>query len=118
MVDCEFARAILTGARHVVDAVADSAAAVKAVAVLRYDLILIKVQMPVMDGVEATRLIRTGSGASRTAPVIALTANVLPDQAEVSLATGMDAHLGKPFGPDELVAIAAGCSAPSEGNAA
>ena len=100
----EIARAILAGAGHAVDVVADGAAAVQAAAAVRYDLILMDVQMPVLDGVEATKLIRSGNGASRLTPVIALTANVLPDQVETFLTAGMSAHVGKPFDPDELLA--------------
>ncbi len=47
---------------------------------------------------------------SRTAPVVALTANVLPEQVEQFLAAGMDTHVGKPFDPDELLATVGLCS--------
>ena len=117
-VNREIARAILTGAGHAVDVVADGAAAVQAAAAVRYDLILMDVQMPVMDGMEATRLLRTGSGASRATPVIALTANVLPDQVEAFLAAGMDAHVGKPFDPDVLLSTVELCASAAVARAA
>ena len=109
-VNREIAHAILTGAGHAVDTVADGVAAVQAASAVRYDLILMDVQMPVMDGMEATRLIRAGNGASRTAPIVALTANVLPDQIAAFRAACMGAHIGKPFDPDELLATVERCA--------
>ena len=64
-----------------------------------FDLILMDVQMPRMDGVEATRAIRTAErmlGRART-PIVALSANVMPDQVGAYLAAGMDAHVAKPI---------------------
>ena len=71
-----------------------------------FDLILMDVQMPEMDGLTATRLLReheTASGLART-PVISLTANALPEHVEASLAAGSDRHLAKPIRPDTLIA--------------
>ncbi len=64
----------------------------------RYDLILMDLQMPVVDGLEATRMIRDwelSNGVART-PIIALTASVLEDDVRKTLAAGADAHLSKP----------------------
>jgi CheY-like chemotaxis protein len=72
----------------------------------RYDLVLMDVQMPTMDGYEATRRIR--SGQSREAgrvPVIAMTANVFKDDIDRCLACGMNAHLGKPIRPEAMLAV-------------
>jgi len=65
-----------------------------------YDLILMDVQMPVMDGLTATRLIRANNN---TAPIVALTANILPEQIAKCLAAGMNDHIGKPFQPARLL---------------
>ena len=74
---------------------------------LPYDLILMDVQMPVMDGPTATRAIRAMSAPIRTVPIIALTANVLPEQHQSYLAAGMDDFVGKPIEVEALlVAIA------------
>ncbi len=82
--------------------VGDGAEAVDACARERFDLILMDMQMPVMDGVSATRAIRTReSGSSRT-PIVALTANVLASQFQSCLDAGMDDVLAKPLEPARL----------------
>ncbi|WP_157038947.1 PAS domain S-box protein [Rhodopseudomonas palustris] len=82
---------------HEVD-LADSGSTAIAMACARsYDLIFMDVQMGEMDGMEATRRIRTLRGSACTVPIIALTANVLPKQVERYKAAGMDDHIGKPI---------------------
>ncbi|WP_454758982.1 ATP-binding protein [Caulobacter segnis] len=88
---------------HAVDVVADGCAAVEAAASGGYDLILMDVQMPRMDGLTATRAIRALGGDAAATPIIALTANVLPDQVAFYRASGMDDHVGKPINPRELL---------------
>jgi CheY-like chemotaxis protein len=61
------------------------------------------VHMPVMDGMDATRAIRAGGGPASTTPIIALTANVQPEQVAACRAAGMDAHVGKPIQVGELL---------------
>jgi CheY-like chemotaxis protein len=62
-----------------------------------YDLILMDVQMPVMDGVAATRRIRALPPPIRDIPIIAMTGNVLPQQVRSFLEAGMNDHIGKPI---------------------
>lgn len=70
------------------------------------DLILMDVQMPIMDGLEATRRIRQHEHGSRHhTPIIALTANTLDRDREACFAAGMDEFIGKPFKPAELLAM-------------
>ena len=88
---------------HEADVVADGVAAVAAAASGGYDLILMDVQMPRMDGLAATRAIRALGGEAATTPIIALTANVLADQVAFYRASGMDDHVGKPINPRELL---------------
>jgi PAS domain S-box-containing protein len=101
----EIARAALEKAGHVVDVVGDGAEAIKAVQTKSYDLVLMDIQMPVMDGVTATRHIRALEHPACDLPIIAMTANVLPQQVSAFLAAGMDGHIGKPFNLEELYAI-------------
>jgi CheY-like chemotaxis protein len=72
-----------------------------------FDVILMDVNMPEMDGVTATKLIREAEGISgqdRT-PIIALTANTMADQVTEYIASGVDRHLGKPFKKDVLIEL-------------
>jgi PAS domain S-box-containing protein len=87
-----------------IETVENGALAVEAMAVRTYDMVLMDVQMPVMDGLTATRAIRVLPGdAARSTPIIAMTANVLPEQVETCIAAGMDDHLGKPISPAALL---------------
>ena len=62
-----------------------------------YDMILMDVQMPVMNGYEATRAIRNSSHElAKTIPIIAMTANAFSEDIQCSFAAGMDAHISKP----------------------
>jgi CheY-like chemotaxis protein len=67
-----------------------------------YDVILMDVQMPEMDGLEASRRINTELDAAVRPRLIALTANVFKSDRDACLAAGMDGFLGKPLDPDEL----------------
>lgn len=69
-----------------------------------YDIILMDVQMPVMDGYEATKAIRMGGSPKNKIPIIALTANATAGDLEKCLAAGMNECIGKPFTPEILFA--------------
>ncbi|MCW5964833.1 MAG: response regulator [Bryobacterales bacterium] len=96
------ARILKTRGLHVV-AVANGQAAVEAVEQDQFDLILMDIQMPVMDGIEATRQIRQREhpGAGRI-PIIAVTANGLFQCRQECVDVGMDGYVVKPFGPASL----------------
>jgi CheY-like chemotaxis protein len=78
---------------------------VKAVQDKHYDLVLMDIQMPTMDGLTATRHIRALDPPMRDVPIIAMTANVLPQQVEEFRSAGMADHIGKPFKRDELYGV-------------
>jgi signal transduction histidine kinase/DNA-binding response OmpR family regulator len=77
--------------------------AVEAVRCSRYDVILMDVHMPEMDGLEATRTIRAFPGPESKTPIIALTANSFESDVEKCRAAGMNAHVGKPFRAADLI---------------
>jgi CheY-like chemotaxis protein len=80
-----------------------------------YDLIFMDIQMPGMDGIEATRRIRELGGAAAQTPIIAMTANALAHQQASYLAAGMNGAVAKPLSPGALVqAITAVLADPPE----
>jgi CheY-like chemotaxis protein/HPt (histidine-containing phosphotransfer) domain-containing protein len=82
---------------YAVDCASDGAEAVSLVRASRYDLILMDMQMPGMDGATATRRIRAMADQMRHVPIIAMTANVLSGDLRRCREAGMDDHIGKPF---------------------
>ena len=101
----DIVRAVLEKVDHVVDAVSSGIEAIEAVQAKPYDIVLMDVQMPGMDGTVATEKIRALDHPARSLPIIAMTANVLPQQIAQTVAAGMDDHVGKPFKRDELYAV-------------
>ncbi|MCR9140939.1 MAG: ATP-binding protein [bacterium] len=69
---------------------------------LHFDVILMDIQMPGLDGYETTRLIRGLGGARATVPILALTAASLPEEREQAISAGMNDYVAKPFRPDDL----------------
>ena len=81
----------------------DGRMGVEAMSRTAFDLVFMDVQMPVMDGVEATRVIRALPGPACATPILAMTANALSHQTEAYLAAGMNGVVSKPLQPAALV---------------
>ena len=92
---------------HRTDVVGNGLEAVTALRERSYDVVLMDVQMPVMDGLEATRLIRAELPSERQPRIIAMTANAMIEDREFAHEAGMDDYLAKPVRPEELRAALA-----------
>jgi two-component system sensor histidine kinase/response regulator len=103
LVNQEVAVELLRSAGLDVDIAGNGAEAVTMAQAHAYDLILMDVQMPEVDGLQATRALRAMPG-QRAVPVIAMTANAFDEDREICLAAGMNDHVAKPVDPDDLYA--------------
>ena len=100
-VNQEVAVTLLRKRGHDVDVAENGRLAVERVSATHYDIVLMDIEMPELDGYQATKRIRA-IPACRDLPIVALTANVRSDERERCLAHGMNAYLSKPFKPFEL----------------
>jgi CheY-like chemotaxis protein len=91
------AEAVLGAAGHLVTGVSDGASGVAAVRDGAFDLVLMDVRMPGMDGLEAARAIRALPPPAGAVPILALTADAPPSEVRAFLAAGMDGHVAKPL---------------------
>ena len=105
--------AVLARMGHVVHLVANGQLAVEAVRRGDYDLVLMDLQMPGMDGMEATQAIRALGGARASLPIIAMTANAFEEDRQACLAAGMDDYVAKPIDVEHLARAIARCSVPA-----
>jgi signal transduction histidine kinase/DNA-binding NarL/FixJ family response regulator len=105
---------ILEAAGHDVDIVGDGAEAIMAVQDKAYDAVLMDIQMPHVDGMTATRIIRELPEPYRSVVIIAMTANVLPEQTRLARDAGMDDVIHKPFTATDVYAVLDRLSAPAE----
>ncbi|MDH4419515.1 MAG: response regulator [Acidovorax sp.] len=94
---------LLAGAGLVVDVADNGQIALDMLARKAYDIVLMDMQMPVMDGLTATRLLRQNPAWAQL-PVLAMTANAMSRDRDLCLTAGMNGHLAKPIDPDELFA--------------
>jgi CheY-like chemotaxis protein len=87
------------------DVVANGREVLDAMERQNYDVVLMDVQMPEMDGLEATRRLRSRFGANSLPRIIAMTANAMPGDREKCIAAGMDAYVSKPVELDDIRAV-------------
>jgi len=92
---------LLQARGHEVVVASDGRAALAALETQSFDLILMDIQMPEMDGLEATRIIRERNGR-RSTPIIAMTAHAMKGDRDKCLEAGMDGYVSKPIQPEEL----------------
>lgn len=104
----EVARALLRADGHIVETASDAIQAIERVAAGGIDAVLMDVQMPEIDGLEATRRIRALPAPMGQVPVLAVTASVLPEQIQACRDAGMDGHLAKPIERQSLALALAG----------
>jgi CheY-like chemotaxis protein len=102
---------ILTELGHKVDFAASGEAAVEAVARGGYDLVLMDVILPGVDGIEATRRIRVREGAAARTPIIGISGRASPGDEANARAAGMDAYVMKPVSPSRLAEVIAAITA-------
>ena len=114
----KLARILLERQAHTVNLAENGREAVEKVCERRYDIVLMDVQMPEMDGVEATRHIRAMNGSAAQVPIIAMTAHAMKGDREKYIAHGMDDYVSKPLDQGALfAAIARHCSGPTRATA-
>ena len=89
---------------HTVVLATNGQEAVDLFATRKWDIVLMDMQMPVMGGLEATRLIRANEPAGHRTPIVAMTANAMESDRQACLEAGMDDHLAKPFNAGGLQA--------------
>jgi CheY-like chemotaxis protein len=110
----ELVRTMLSPFGHVVTEASGGAEAVQAAMHSVFDLILMDLQMPGMDGLAATRAIRSTCRLNQATPILAVSANVLPENQDACRAAGMDDHIAKPLDPAELLTKVSAWTAPAE----
>ena len=107
--NAEIAQCLLEERDFEVECVCDGAQAVERIRTMppgTYDVILMDIMMPVMDGLEATRLIRSMDREDcHTIPIIAMSANAFDDDLKKSVECGMNGHLSKPVEVDKLYRV-------------
>ena len=106
-VNRDVAVAFLRKAGHATSEARDGGKAVRLAAARDFDVVLMDMRMPGMDGLEATRRIRALDGPRGQVPIVAVTANALDHHAEECRRAGMSEHLAKPFTQVELLAVVA-----------
>jgi CheY-like chemotaxis protein len=88
---------LMTREGHQVDLASDGLEALESIKLKRYDVVFMDLQMPVMDGIEASRRIRAWENGGHHTFIVALTASYLPEQGQLLFEAGIDNYISKPF---------------------
>lgn len=99
----ELIRALLDPLAADIEEAADGAAAVEAARRNHFDIVLMDLQMPGMDGLAAARAIRSGAGPNRDTPIVAVSASAQPEDVAACGEAGMNDHVPKPLSAGELL---------------
>ncbi len=102
-VNAMLARTVLTQAGHYADCVGNGREVLEALENRPYDIVLMDMQMPILDGLSTSKRIRDLKGDISRIPIIALTANAMSDDRDRCLAAGMNDYISKPFYPEDLL---------------
>ena len=102
-VNAMLARTVLTQAGHYADCVGNGREVLEALENRPYDIVLMDMQMPILDGLSTSKRIRGLKGDIARIPIIALTANAMSDDRDRCLAAGMNDYISKPFYPEDLL---------------
>jgi len=101
----ELAQELLQREGHWVTLASNGAEGVQLAQAKQFDMILMDIAMPIMDGLAATKQIRAGEGPNKATPIVAVSANILPEDRDRFLAAGMSAFLAKPIRRPSLQTI-------------
>jgi CheY-like chemotaxis protein len=112
-VNQQVASTMLRRRGHTVEIVNNGQEAVEILRREKFDVVLMDLQMPILDGMGATAAIRAAETGKRT-PIVALTANAATGERERCLAAGMDDYLSKPFRATDLITVVENIAAPEE----
>ena len=93
---------LLTREGHLIDLVSNGLEAFEAIKMKKYDVVFMDLQMPVMDGIEASRRIREWENGGQHTFIVALTASYLPEQGHVLFEAGIDNYISKPFEMEQV----------------
>jgi len=116
MINAMLAKQVLSKGGHIVTHVVNGAMAVEAVKQQQYDIILMDIQMPVLNGIMATKIIRGLEGVAAGIPIVAMTAHSLYGEMQNCYNAGMNGYVSKPFQPEDLFAAIADAVSPKKQN--
>ena len=102
LINAMLATQVLTRKGFIIEHVTNGALAIEALKKQPYDLVLMDIQMPVMNGIDASRAIRELSGVNSRIPIIAMTAHSLTGEMQNCYSAGMNGYVTKPFKPNDL----------------